>query len=151
MLFKGYSKLSLIIVFGVAAVSDWFDGFFARRLNQKTSIGARMDQVIDRIFTILIVGALLFYVYSKMPNRHFIVLLVLISSREIIGLPAFLIRLIRGRDAYAVKYIGKITTFVQSIALGFIILGVSWGIYPAAITCILGIVSGFDYLKDSLS
>lgn len=47
MLFKDYSKLYLIVVFSVAAVSDWFDGFFARRLKQTTTIGALMDFALN--------------------------------------------------------------------------------------------------------
>src|SRR3989344_5268073 len=51
MLFNEYSKFSLITIFAIAALSDWFDGFFARKLKQTTKIGARLDQVIDRVFT----------------------------------------------------------------------------------------------------
>ena len=62
LLFMNYSKLILIIVFIIAALTDWFDGFFARKLNQKTKIGARLDQLVDRVFTISIVLALIIYV-----------------------------------------------------------------------------------------
>jgi CDP-diacylglycerol--glycerol-3-phosphate 3-phosphatidyltransferase len=60
MLFNDYSKLSLTIVFSIAAISDWFDGYFARKLKQTTKIGARIDQVVDRIFTVSIALSLLF-------------------------------------------------------------------------------------------
>ena len=151
MLFNNFSKLSLIIIFAIAASSDWFDGFFARKLKQTTKIGARMDQVVDRIFTIMIVGSLVFFSFIHYATQNIFLLLVLTISREIIGFPGFLIILIRGKSTYRVKYIGKATTFVQSITLGAIILGVSWAIYLSIITCIIGIFSGFDYLKYSLS
>jgi len=55
MLFMNYSKLILVTVFAIAAFTDWFDGFFARRLNQKTQIGARLDQVIDKVVSVPVV------------------------------------------------------------------------------------------------
>jgi len=154
LLFMNYSKLILIIVFAIAALTDWFDGFFARRLNQKTEIGARLDQVIDRVFTIAIVLAIIIYViinhlHNNLENT--LLLLFLICSREIVSTPGVLIGVIRGKDLYKVKYIGKVTTFVQAFALGAIILQVDWAIYLAIPTCIIGIIAGFDYLRYSLS
>ena len=146
MLFSDYSKISLTIVFAIAAASDWFDGYFARKLGQTTKIGARMDQVIDRVFTVSIVIALLFK--NLFPiNQEVLILLLLVTSREILGAPGLIIAIIRAKDSYKVKYIGKITTFIQGIALGLIILGVSWAIYPVALTCIVGVFSAFSYLK----
>jgi len=151
MLFAGFSRIYLVIVFGLAAITDYFDGFFARKLHQTTTIGARMDQVIDRVFTIMAVGALLIYMIINNATGKNIILLFLITSREIISLPGFLIAIIRGKDVYKVRYIGKITCWFQGIALGAVIMNFSWAIYPALATCIIGIISGFDYLKYSIS
>jgi CDP-diacylglycerol--glycerol-3-phosphate 3-phosphatidyltransferase len=151
MLFNDYSKLSLAIVFGIAAVSDWFDGYFARKLKQTTKMGARMDQIIDRVFTAMVFGALLFYYILNPNEQHPIVLLFLVISREVIGIPGFLIALIRDKDAYKVRYIGKITTFIQGFALGAIILEASWAIYIVVPTCIIGIISGLDYVRYSIN
>lgn len=149
MIFNNYSRLSVAIVFGIAAATDWLDGYFARRLRQTTVIGARLDQVSDRIFTLVTVVALL--IFFSIHARNQILLLFLISSREILGGVGFIIRVIRNKDAYKVRYIGKITTLVQSFTLAFIIVGFDWSIYPAIATCILGIVSGVDYIRESLN
>lgn len=149
LLFAGYSNLVLTIVFAVAAFSDALDGFLARKLKQTTSIGARLDQVIDRVFTALIVIPLVIK-FAMESQTFFIVQLVMISSREIVGLPGLVIRNIRNVDAYKVKSIGKMTTFIQGFALGSIILGVSWSIYLVIPTMLIGVVSGLDYLRDSL-
>ena len=151
MLFKEYHIIALVSVFSIAALTDWFDGYFSRILEQQSYLGARMDYVVDRIFTIVIVLALIFYTYSHSTIDNILLLLMFTTSREIIGAPGFLIALIRKKDYYSVKYIGKVTTFVQSVTLGVIIFGFSWAIYPAIITCIFGIFSGFTYLKYSLS
>ena len=161
MLFMHYSRISIFIVFAIAAVSDWFDGYFARKLNQKTQIGARLDQVIDRVFTGCIFIALIIFLVlnSKNPAEeifrlsptNIFLLLFLSVSREIIGLPGFIIAIIRNKDLYQVRYIGKVTTFIQSFALAAIILQVNWAIYLVIPTCIVGVIAGFDYLRYSLS
>lgn len=154
LLFMNYSKLVLIIVFAIAAWTDWFDGYFARTLNQKTKIGARLDQVIDRVFTIAIVLAIIIYAFVNNANNNLentLLLIFLICSREIVSTPGVIIGVIRKKDLYNVKYIGKVTTFIQGFALGAIILQVDWAIYLAIPTCIIGIIAGFDYLRYSLS
>ncbi len=151
MLFNDFSKVSIVIVFGVAAATDWLDGFFARKLKQTTQFGARLDYIVDRVFTIIIVVSLIIFAYLKSDLNNVLLLLVLTTSREIIGAPGFLIALFRNKNYYSVKYIGKVTTFVQSVTLGIIIFGFSWAIYSAMIACILGIFSGLTYLKYSLS
>jgi CDP-diacylglycerol--glycerol-3-phosphate 3-phosphatidyltransferase len=151
MLFMDYSRVILVIVFAFAAATDWLDGFFARRLKQTTEAGARMDQVIDRVFTLSIVLSLVIYILMTEFSEYTLLLLVLVSSREIVGFPGFLIALIRNKDPYKVKYIGKVTTFVQAFGLGAIVLGASWAIWLVIPTCIIGIFSGFDYLKYCVS
>jgi len=148
MLFSGYSRILVAVVFAIAAITDFFDGYLARKLNQTSSTGARLDQVTDRIFTTMITVALLFYFLKY--NIDGILMLVLISSREIVGLPGLIIRMVRNKDVYTVKYIGKITMWVQSFAIGFIIAGFSFSMYFAIATCVIGTLAGFDYLRDSL-
>ena len=149
MIFAGFGKWSIGIVFTIAALSDWFDGFFARRLKQTTVIGARMDQVMDRIFTVVLILALLIYFYFS-GYAEKILLLFLVSSREIIALPGFIIRLVLDKQTYQVKYIGKVTTFIQSVAVGFLLVNLPGQILMVLIASFFGILSGFDYLKDSL-
>jgi cardiolipin synthase (CMP-forming) len=148
LLFSGYSRALLTIVFVIGAVTDFLDGQIARRFNQTTKVGARLDQIVDRIFAVMVVVSLgtyfLFYSHEK------IFILFLIMSREIVGSPGVIIRLFRKVDTYKVKYIGKATTFIQFFAIGAVVLGASWSIYLAVPTCIIGILSGFDYLRDSL-
>ena len=161
MLFSNYNNIALTIIFAIAALTDFFDGFFARRLNQKSKFGALFDQIVDRIFTGIIVISLIIYliVYRKAVDNIFLfsaanpfLLLFLTISREIIGFPGVIIGLVRKKPVYHVKYIGKLTTFFQSIALGAIILNMFpiLTIILSMLTCLLGILAGFDYLKHSI-
>jgi len=161
ILFENYSRVLIFFVFTVAAITDWFDGYFARKLKQTSKFGARMDQIIDRVFTVVIVGSLVIYlmthgttsydnIFRLAPDNVYL-LLFLCCSREIIGFPGLFIALIRRKPTYNVKYIGKLTTFVQAFALGAVILELPWAIYLAIATGILGILAAFDYLRYSLS
>ena len=149
----GYPE-NFMLVGVLFVIADWFDGFFARKLNQKSELGARLDQVIDRVFMIPIIIVLLYKFYSIDQNLAF--LLAACLSREIVGTPGLVIRMIRNTDAYRVKYIGKVVTFVQSIAIILIIFRFDNVIYfwitvlAAIATGLLGIIAGFDYLRDSL-
>ena len=153
MILFNYNRILIGILFAFAAISDWFDGFFARKLNQKTDLGARLDQVIDRVFMIPLVFILIYKFYYIDKNLAY--LLVICLSREIVALPGFIIRIIRNLDSYKVKYIGKITTFVQSIAIGVIIFkipGTGFLIVILSVaTGFIGLVAGFDYLRDSFA
>ena len=101
-----------------------------------------------------IIIVLLYKFYSIDQNLAF--LLAACLSREIVGTPGLVIRMIRNTDAYRVKYIGKVVTFVQSIAIILIIFRFDNVIYfwitvlAAIATGLLGIIAGFDYLRDSL-
>lgn len=150
MLFSGFSRVVTALVFVVAALTDMLDGYFARKLKQTTRVGARLDQVVDRIFTVTIVVALLlWFFYTDITEKNFIFMLFLILSREIIALPGVLVRIVRGKDLYDVRYIGKLACWPQGFALTFLIAGFSFTIYFAVLTGIIGLIAGFDYLKRS--
>jgi phosphatidylglycerophosphate synthase len=98
----------------------------------------------------IVFGSLIFYYFLNSNENNSVMLLFLIISREIIGLPGFLIILIRGKDPYKVRYIGKAVCWFQGFALGAVIINVSWAIYLVVPTCLIGIVSGIDYLRYSI-
>lgn len=145
----GFNYIIVGVIFIIAATTDFFDGFFARRWKQTTRIGARLDQVVDRIFMVPIVIVLLFIFYKQ--NMLFFYALILCLAREIVGAPGIAIRMVRSKDSYKVKYIGKVTTAVQSIAVAAIIFRFDWAIYLAVLTAIVGVIAGIDYLRDSVS
>lgn len=148
MIFSNYPKLSIAVVFAITALTDWFDGLIARKFKQTSFIGARLDQVIDRIFTTVVFIALLIYALTNNDDK-FLIMLILVVSREIVGLSGIVIRVIRQKDLYEVLFVGKITNWVQGIAFTFVIVGFEFAIYFAAIAGLIGIISGFTYLKHS--
>jgi len=43
--------LAALLVFGLAALTDWLDGLLARRLNQQSAIGRSLDPLVDKVLT----------------------------------------------------------------------------------------------------
>ena len=149
-LFKGYSTLLVLTIFALGALTDLFDGEVARGFHEVSDVGARMDQIFDRVFTGVAFFALFFY--FKDNNLTFMILpLILSVTREIVGIPGFMVAFLRGKDSYHVKEIGKVTTFAQGIVFGAIIIQASWALYLAVPLAILGIFAGIDYLRYALS
>ena len=150
LVFAKSPRLTLLIIFIVAAISDFFDGFLARSLKQTTRVGALLDQYIDRIFSFVIVLSLLLGVYLGYFSDRIVLIVLLVSSREILGLFGVFIRIIKRQELYQVKYIGKIVCWFQGVTIGMAILGWYSALYIAIATAIVGILAGFDYLRESL-
>ncbi len=105
-------NLASTAVFIVAAVTDWFDGFLARRWNQTSAFGAFLDPVADKL---MVAGALLVLVQWDRVNA---VIAFIIIGREItISALREWMAQIGASKSVAVSSIGKIKTAAQMIAI----------------------------------
>lgn len=113
-------------IFGVAAATDWLDGYLARKLNQFTAFGAFLDPVADK----LIVAAALILLVQDHATALFALPAVVIISREIVisALREWMAELGQ-RTSVAVSYIGKIKTTLQMIAIA-VLLAVDPEVHP---------------------
>lgn len=102
------------VVFAVAAVTDWFDGYLARRLDQSTAFGAFLDPVADK----LMVAIALVLLVERHDTLLFTLAACVIIGREIVvsALREWMAELGR-RTSVAVSYIGKIKTAFQMVAI----------------------------------
>lgn len=146
------SKIVTAVVFAVASVTDWLDGYLARKLQQATPFGAFLDPVADK----LIVAVALVLLVEAHATAWLTIPALVIVGREIVvsALREWMAEM--GRKAsMAVSNMGKIKTFVQMVAIIFLLaneptLENPWVIlgyvllYSAAI---LTIWSMFVYLK----
>ncbi len=103
------------IVFSVAAITDWLDGYVARKYNQTTSFGAFLDPVADKL---MVAFALLLLVSIHSDSAWFVVAAAVIVGREIVisALREWMAELGQ-RASIAVSYIGKIKTTLQMVAI----------------------------------
>jgi CDP-diacylglycerol--glycerol-3-phosphate 3-phosphatidyltransferase len=123
-----WGHLIAAVIFALACVTDWLDGYLARRLQQSTRLGAFLDPVADKIIVcialVLIVGEPQFQFISlhssviSVPIAALTIPAAIIVSREIIvsALREWMAELGK-RTSVAVSYLGKIKTTIQMFAL----------------------------------
>lgn len=107
------------IVFIVAALTDWFDGYLARNLNQTTRFGMFLDPVADK----LIISVALILVVAEIGKAYIAIPAAIIVGREIVisALREWMAEI--GKNAsVAVSYVAKIKTTLQMFAVGSLLL-----------------------------
>nr|WP_277602518.1 CDP-diacylglycerol--glycerol-3-phosphate 3-phosphatidyltransferase [Parahaliea mediterranea] len=102
------------VIFAVAAVTDWFDGYLARRLGQMTKFGAFLDPVADK----LMVAVALVLLVERHDTILFTLAACVIIGREIVvsALREWMAELGK-RTSVAVSYVGKVKTAFQMLAI----------------------------------
>lgn len=143
----GYISAALFIV---ASITDWADGFFARRFNAQTTMGKFMDPIADKI---LVSTILILLIPLGVLGRDGPVLVILLLSRDIfIGG----IRSIAAADRLIIdaKATGKWKTAVQMTAIPCVLIGPLFGVPLTEIgrvalwaSTILSLVSAWQYVK----
>ena len=100
------------VIFAVAAVTDWFDGFLARRWGQTSAFGAFLDPVADKL---IVAAALILLVHLDRTSS----LLAMISIGREITISALRewMAEMGQRKSVAVAYIGKLKTTAQMLAI----------------------------------
>ncbi|WP_017938990.1 CDP-diacylglycerol--glycerol-3-phosphate 3-phosphatidyltransferase [Zestomonas thermotolerans] len=110
----GWSYLASSAVFALAAVTDWLDGYLARRLEQSTPFGAFLDPVADK----LMVAVALVLLVEEHANLWLTLPAAIIIGREIVisALREWMAEL-GARAQVAVSRLGKWKTAAQMTAL----------------------------------
>ena len=109
-----WSHVATTALFGLAALTDWFDGYLARKLEQTSPFGAFLDPVADK----LIVAVALIMLVQTNPEFWFVIPAAVIVGREIaISALREWIAEIGERTQVSVSSIGKIKTTAQMTAL----------------------------------
>ena len=109
-----WAYIATAVIFTVAAITDWFDGYLARKLGQTTPFGAFLDPVADK----LIVAAALVVLVERHETVWLTIPAVIIIGREIVisALREWMAE-VGKRSSVAVNMIGKIKTAVQMTAI----------------------------------
>jgi CDP-diacylglycerol--glycerol-3-phosphate 3-phosphatidyltransferase len=115
------------IVFALAAVTDWLDGYLARKLNQMSAFGAFLDPVADKL---MVAVALVLLVQSN-PSVWFALAAATIIGREIAisALREWMAELGK-RATVAVSIVGKFKTTAQMLALLLLLYERPVGAFP---------------------
>jgi len=143
--------LAATMVFIIAAITDWFDGFLARRWNQTSAFGAFLDPVADKL---MVTGALLVLVHLDRVD-HFIAFIIIGREIAISALREWMAQIGASRSV-AVSSLGKIKTAMQMTAIPMLLFhDIIWGFIDTQllgdafmiIAAILTVWSMFYYLR----
>lgn len=109
-----WGQSAAAVIFVLASVTDWLDGYFARKLKQMSAFGAFLDPVADKL---LVASSLLLLVGAG--DRGYITIpAIIIVGREIIisALREWMAE-VGSRASVAVNYVGKVKTAMQMTAV----------------------------------
>ncbi len=141
-------------IFIGAAVTDWADGYLARRWNQTTSFGAFLDPVADK----LMVAAALIVLTEKGLVNPFASLIIIGREITISALREWMAQIGQSKSV-AVNILGKVKTVSQLVAIPFMLFnGVLFGLFHTVnvgrwliwIAAIITLLSMVVYLKAAI-
>jgi CDP-diacylglycerol--glycerol-3-phosphate 3-phosphatidyltransferase len=147
-------NLIATIMFVLFALTDWLDGFLARKLNQTSAFGAFLDPVADKF---LVCAALLMLL--QMDRVNVLVALIIIGREIAISSLREWMAQIGASKSVAVHMVGKVKTAVQMVAIPFLLyngtlFGVIdtrlWGAVLIVVAAVLTVWSMVYYMQKAL-
>ena len=149
------SRWVFLILFAIASITDFFDGFLARRYKITSTFGRIFDSIADK--ALIIILCIMVLLKDQSLAKIIIVPVMATILRELIisgireGLSNQLI--------IKASWIGKYKTTFQMLSIGFLIVGgyensfytncLYVGIFLLYVSVILSLTSGFQYLMQS--
>ncbi len=146
-------NIASTVVFIVAALTDWFDGFLARRWNETSAFGAFLDPVADKL---MVTGALL--VLVQLDRADAIVAFIIIGREIAISALREWMAQIGASKSMAVSSIGKIKTVAQMVSIPMLLYYGTlfdaidtrfWGQWLLAFAAVLTVWSMLYYLRKA--
>lgn len=128
------TRLASTIVFGIAGITDWLDGYIARRWHQETNLGKVLDPLVDKL--VILAPMMMLVELGQLPAWG----VFLILAREL------LITLWRGESGAGASIWGKAKTIGQMIAVLALLLQIPYAIVLFWLALGLTIFSGWRYV-----
>jgi CDP-diacylglycerol--glycerol-3-phosphate 3-phosphatidyltransferase/cardiolipin synthase len=149
-------NLVATVIFTVAALTDWLDGWLARKLNQTSSFGEFLDPVADKL---MVAAALIVLLQlGRLGDWGAIITLIIIGREITISALREWMAKIGASRSVAVSFLGKIKTISQMVAIPMLLyhdrIGVfdpqRWGTWLIWVAAALTLISMAYYLKVAL-
>jgi cardiolipin synthase len=146
-------RITALVIFIAAAVTDFLDGYLARAWGQQSALGRMLDPIADKL---LVAAALLVLVAEGSIGGWSLWAALIILSREILvsGLREFLAEV---RVSVPVTRLAKWKTTAQLVAIGFLLIGpvgeklFAWteeiGLTLLWIAAVVTLYTGYDYFR----
>ncbi len=148
-------NLAAAVIFVLAALTDWFDGFLARKLNQTSAFGAFLDPVADKL---MVTAALLILV--ELGRLNAVIALVIVGREIAISALREWMAQIGASRSVAVNSLGKFKTACQMTAIPLLLFNAPlvvggrelldarvWGLWLIYLAAVLTIWSMLYYMK----
>jgi len=144
VLLTKYSNFLGLGIFLVAAITDYFDGYFARRMNKVTRMGALLDPIADK----LLMSAAFISLVELGLARAWMVVIIIGREFAVSGL-----RSIAAQQGVTIDAspLGKTKTVAQVVAISLLIVGYELGEFKFIgelalwVVMLFALVSGVDY------
>jgi CDP-diacylglycerol--glycerol-3-phosphate 3-phosphatidyltransferase len=145
---NGWLRWLALIIYLAAAITDWLDGFLARRMNLSSDLGRMLDPIADKL---LVGGLIVIFAWTHDFSGLDLIPALAILFRELFipGLREFMGK----RDVVVpVTFLAKWKTTAQLVALFFVILQGPWvGVWLIAdlllwLAAVLTVWTGWQYL-----
>ena len=152
-------RIFLVFIFTIACLTDYLDGYVARKMNQVSDLGKFLDPVADKLLVITSLLLVLFDYNSLIifiPICIIVIREVLVSAlREWVAISNLKSTFSKGKTV-DVNYIGKIITFIQMLSIGFLLFDGSVftidtymiGLYGIYLAAFLSLISMIIYLGN---
>ena len=148
-------NITATAIFILAGITDWLDGYLARRLNQMSAFGAFLDPVADKL---IVVAALVVLLHLEPPRVHAFVALIIIGREIAISALREWMAKVGQAKSVAVAFVGKLKTVAQMIAIPLLLfrdrlLGLDClflGTILINVAAVLTVVSMLYYLRKAL-
>ncbi|MCV3397380.1 CDP-diacylglycerol--glycerol-3-phosphate 3-phosphatidyltransferase [Campylobacter sp. RKI_CA19_01116] len=127
------------VVFGIAALTDFFDGYIARTWNQTTKLGAIIDPLADKM---LVLAAFLGLLLTQKADP-WMIYIILVREFFITG---FRVVMVSEKFDISASFAGKIKTTFQMIAIIFLIMQWPFANTLLFIALVLTLYSAFEYI-----
>jgi cardiolipin synthase len=110
------ANVTAMSIFIAAAITDWLDGYLARRLNQISAFGAFLDPVADK----LMVAAALIVLVEFSRVEAWVAVIIIGREITISALREWMAKIGEGKRV-AVSFLGKLKTTAQMVAIPFLL------------------------------
>jgi len=149
-----HQNVAAVVFFVLASLTDWFDGFLARKWNQTSAFGAFLDPVADKL---MVTAALLILVYLARVNAA--IALVIVGREITISALREWMAHLGAAKSVAVNSLGKFKTACQMVAIPMLLFYAplrfagltldtrAWGTWLLYVAAFLTIWSMLYYMK----
>lgn len=147
-----WNNILALLLFLIAGLTDYFDGYVARKTNTESSLGALLDLLADKLLVCIV---LIWFVYVNQDPLLIIPVILIISRELVVSVLRQYIAELAGDKKVKVLKIGKSKTTIQFISISLLIISPNFGFYFELASVVLvwfaallSLFSLYSYLRE---